>query len=354
VVYPENCLVRFLRRDIIPYDLIHNDLGDMRVFHDAVKDEELTASIKELGVRNPITLRLHPTKEGEYQLVDGRRRLRCNEAAGNDSIPAEIHEMTLLEACLIAFTENIQRDEPDSVGLGFWLEQIKKNDLNIKTQEDLAKAVHKSQPWISRQLSAYNQALEAMKKEEDLDEETIDIGTLQNSAPTERHARVLRQATEAVQERVIEMTTIMGEAPSARSIERMIKAKNTPQEILEKYSPRNVLFEDSYIAYELMEKAGLTVTAATRMTKEWRQFRLPWQKLEKTVLSEPRRGDKEVQMYKKLSEAYPTELLDIIDSVAPAKTFETMSKYCRRFIQKLMLAVDDEIKQTVLDDFREG
>uniref|UniRef100_A0A6M3LYB8 Uncharacterized protein n=1 Tax=viral metagenome TaxID=1070528 RepID=A0A6M3LYB8_9ZZZZ len=263
--------------------------------------------------------------------------------------------MTQLEACLIAFTENVQRDEPDSVGLGFWLEQIKKNDPSIKTQEDLAKAVHKSQPWVSRQLSSFNQAMEAMKKEEDdLDEEAVDIGTLQNSVPTERHARVLRQATEAIQERVIEITNIMGEPPSARSIERMIKAKNTPQEILEKYDPRNTLFEDSYIAYELMEKAGLTVTGATRMTQEWRQFRLPWQKLEKTTLIEPRRGDKEVQMYKKLSETYPTELLDIIDSVAPAKTFETMTKYCRRYIRKLILAIDDEVKQTVLDDFKEG
>ena len=348
-------MTRFLRRDIIQHELIHDDLGDMRVFHDAVKDEELTESIKALGIRNPITLRPHPSKPGEYQLVDGRRRRRCNEAAGNNSIPVEIHEMTQLEACLIAFTENVQRDEPDSVGLGFWLEQIKKNDSSIKTQEDLAKAVHKSQPWVSRQISSFNQAMEAIKKEDDLDDEEVDIRTLQNSAPTERHARVLRQATEAVQERVIEMTNIMGETPSARAIERMIKAKNTPQEILEKYEPKNTLFENSYIAYELMEKAGLTVTAATRITQEWRQFRLPWQKFEKTTLIEPiRRGDKEVEMYKKLSETYPTELLDIIDSVAPAKTLETMTKYCRRFIRKLMLAIDEEVKQTVLDDFKEG
>ena len=346
---------RFLRRDIIPHDLIHNDLGDMRVFHDAVKDEELTESIKALGIRNPITLRPHPSKTGEYQLVDGRRRRRCNEIAGNNSIQAEVHEMTRLEACLIAFTENVQRDDPDSVGLGFWLSQIEKNDQTIKTQEDLAKTVHKSQSWVSRQLSAYNQALEAMKKEEaDLDEEAVDIGVLQNSAPTERHARALRRATDAVQERVIEMTQYLGEPPSARSIERMIKAKNTPQEILEKHDPRNTLFDNAYIAYELMEKAGLTVTVATRMTKSWRQFTLPWQKLETTVLSEPRQGDKEVQLYKKLSEIYPTEVLDIIDSVAPAKTFDTMTKYCRRFISKLMLAVDDEVKQTVLDDFKEG
>jgi len=128
----------------------------------------------------------------------------------------------------------------------------------------------------------------------------------------------------------------------------MIKATKTPQEVLEAYDPKNTLFDDSYLAYELMEKAGLTVTVASNMVNNWRQYRLPWQKLEKTTLGDSiiKRSDKDVQLYKKLSEIYPTELLDLVDSVAPAKTLETMTKYCRRLIRKLLIAAPDGLKQS--------
>jgi len=144
-------LPTFLRRAIIPHEQIHDDLGDMRVIHDAASDAELTASIRDHGIRNPVTLRPHPKIVEEYQLIDGRRRLRCNESAGHNSILAEIYEMTDLEACLDALEKNIQRDDPDPVGLGFWLERIMKEDPTIKTQEDLARI-----PSISRHFRTLN------------------------------------------------------------------------------------------------------------------------------------------------------------------------------------------------------
>lgn len=346
--------MQFIRRDLVPHNLIHDDLGDMRVTHDAARDEELTASIKELGIRDPITLRPHPKIDGEYQLIDGRRRRRCNEVAGSLEIPAEIYQMTDIEALLTALAKNIQRDEPDPVGLGFWLEEIKKKDPSIKTQEDLAKAVHRSQTWVSRMLSAYNLALESFKNEKQVDGRGLSIEDLQNSMPTERHARILKQASEEVKERVIDLTSILGMPPSARSIERMVKAKVTVQEVLGRYGdPKSDIYEDDFVIYQLVENAGVTATEAAKIVNDWRHFKLSWQKTMKPLM-ELGPGDKTVEMYRKLSEIYPTELIDWVDSVAPAKTFETMSKYCRRLIRSLILKTPDELKQTVLENFRGG
>lgn len=345
--------LRFLEHTDIPLDQIIDDLGDMRVVRDAMSDEELTASIRAIGVQDPIQVRPH-LKQDKFQLVDGRRRFRSSSDAGKTTIPADIWEMTDLEAYNVALVRNIHRDDPDPVGLGFWLSKIRDTDPGIKTQEDLSKVVNKSQGWVSRQLSAYNQALDAMKAVEGkIDEKSLDIEALQNSMPTERHARALRQAGDAVKERVLELTNFIGEPPSARQIEKMMKANYIPQEILEKYDPKSTQYDDAFIVYELIEKAGMSVLAGQKMVDAWRKSQLDWQRSQKTsnikIL-----GDKDVIMYKQLSELYPVELIDLVDEVAPAKTLETMKRYCRRLIRKLLQKADQKLIQTALEDFKEG
>ena len=68
---------------------------------------ELTASIKEHGVLQPIVV--IPKGEGSYQIVAGERRYRASKAAGKDSIPALVRTLSAQHKLELSLIENIQR-----------------------------------------------------------------------------------------------------------------------------------------------------------------------------------------------------------------------------------------------------
>jgi ParB family chromosome partitioning protein len=74
---------------------------------------ELTNSIKENGIIQPITVRKR--KEGGYEIIAGERRWRAAQAAGLHEIPAIIKTMTDREALQVALIENIQREDLDPI-----------------------------------------------------------------------------------------------------------------------------------------------------------------------------------------------------------------------------------------------
>ncbi len=70
--------------------------------------EELTASIKEQGLIEPVLLR--PIGDGQYEMVSGHRRKRAFELAGIEKIPSRIVELTRDEAILAMVDSNLQRE----------------------------------------------------------------------------------------------------------------------------------------------------------------------------------------------------------------------------------------------------
>lgn len=70
---------------------------------------ELTASIKESGVIQPIMVRRKG--DGVYELIAGERRWRASKAAGLTIIPAVVKNCTDQEALLLALVENLQRED---------------------------------------------------------------------------------------------------------------------------------------------------------------------------------------------------------------------------------------------------
>jgi ParB family chromosome partitioning protein len=70
---------------------------------------ELTASIKESGVLQPIVVRRKG--DGTYELIAGERRWRASKEAGLDTIPVVIKNCTDQESLLLALVENIQRED---------------------------------------------------------------------------------------------------------------------------------------------------------------------------------------------------------------------------------------------------
>jgi len=84
-----------------------------RRYFDPEKLEQLTISVKKLGILEPLLVRLvHP---GEYELVAGERRYRAAQKAGLTDIPVVIRELTDEEALQLSLIENLQREDLNPV-----------------------------------------------------------------------------------------------------------------------------------------------------------------------------------------------------------------------------------------------
>ncbi|MBX3236140.1 MAG: ParB/RepB/Spo0J family partition protein [Nitrospiraceae bacterium] len=70
---------------------------------------ELTASIKQSGVLQPILVRRKG--DGIFELIAGERRLRAAKLAGLEKIPALIRNVSDQESMILALVENLQRDD---------------------------------------------------------------------------------------------------------------------------------------------------------------------------------------------------------------------------------------------------
>ena len=94
---------------IIPLDRIEPNPEQPRLAFNEETLQELSASIREHGVLQPILVR--PLEGNRYQLIAGERRWRASKLAGLDSIPALIEDIDDDTALEIAIIENLQRED---------------------------------------------------------------------------------------------------------------------------------------------------------------------------------------------------------------------------------------------------
>ncbi|MDA8658031.1 ParB/RepB/Spo0J family partition protein [Flavobacteriaceae bacterium] len=110
---------------------------------DALK--ELSSSIKELGVIQPVTVR--KMKGDQYQLVSGERRLRASKMAGISKIPAYVRLANDQESLEMALVENIQRQDLDPIEIGLSYQRLIE-EINL-TQDQLSERVGKKRSTIT-------------------------------------------------------------------------------------------------------------------------------------------------------------------------------------------------------------
>ena len=110
--------------------------------------EELSNSIRELGVIQPITVR--KTSENRFQLVSGERRFRASKRLGNDTIPAYIRLANDQEMLEMALVENIQRKNLDPIEIALSYQQLVE-EINL-TQEELSIRVGKKRSTVTNYL----------------------------------------------------------------------------------------------------------------------------------------------------------------------------------------------------------
>lgn len=173
--------------------------------------QDLTNSVREKGVIQPLIVRPAPDAEGHYQIVAGERRWRAAQRAQLHELPVVIRDFTDTEVLEIAIIENIQRSDLNAIEEAMGYQQLM--DRFGHTQEKLAEALGKSRSHIANLLRLLN----LPKPLQDL----VRAGDLSAG-----HARVLVTATDP---HALALK-VMDKGLSVRETERLAKeAKSDPK-----------------------------------------------------------------------------------------------------------------------------
>ncbi len=219
----------------IPVDMIESNPYQPRMNFDNEALQELSASIRTLGLIQPITVRRKGTDK--YQIISGERRYRASVMAGMDMIPAYIRDASEQGMLEMAIVENIQRENLDPIEVAMSYQRLM--DECRLTQEQMADRVGKKRASVANQLRLLK--LPA-KVQHDLKVGLVSVG----------HAKVLLGVEDpAVQEALCE--EIVKNGLSVRGLEEKVKnLVNIPAAKKEKQQPTEL----PQMYYRLLENVG--------------------------------------------------------------------------------------------------
>jgi ParB family chromosome partitioning protein len=132
----------------VELDLIKPNPNQPRTMFDDESMEELAASIREIGVISPVTLRKNP--DGTFMIIAGERRYRASKSIGLKSIPAYIRTAADEQVMEMALIENIQREDLNAIEIALSFFRLME-EYKI-TQEKLSEKVGKKRATIANYL----------------------------------------------------------------------------------------------------------------------------------------------------------------------------------------------------------
>jgi len=143
----------------IPLEKIVPNPFQPRMNFDKEALEELTDSVRTLGIIQPLTLR--QLSNNEYQIISGERRFRAAQAAGLKTVPAYIRKADDGAMLEMAIVENIQRQDLDAIETALSFQRLI-NECNL-TQEGMAQRVGKPRATVANYLRLLNLPEEIQK-----------------------------------------------------------------------------------------------------------------------------------------------------------------------------------------------
>ena len=222
-----------LEKNKIPIASIERNKYQPRVIFDEEKLTELSSSIKENGVIQPIAVRPNKFEPGKYELIAGERRWLAAQRAGFNEIPAVILEIDDQKSLEIAIVENVQRQDLNII------EEAKGYQRLVKEfgydHEKISKFMSKSRSHVSN-------TLRLLGLPNDI------IGLLEEEKLTAGQARPLIGLPNASE--IAE--NIVKKKFAAREVESLVKRKRKNNE---KTEDPNIQF----VKNEIESKLGLNV-----------------------------------------------------------------------------------------------
>ena len=132
----------------VEMSLIVANPNQPRTHFDKEALNELAASIRELGVISPVTLRKND--DGKYLIIAGERRYRASKLIGLKSIPAYIRTAADEQVMEMALIENIQREDLNAIEIALTFYRLME-EYKL-TQERLSERVGKQRATIANYL----------------------------------------------------------------------------------------------------------------------------------------------------------------------------------------------------------
>lgn len=161
----------------LPVDLIDPNPDQPRRRFDSGELESLASSIMQHGVLQPVVVR----RIGErYELIVGERRFRASRAAGLETIPAVVAELTAQTRLEVAIVENVQRHDLNPLELAHAYRALAEGGC---TQEEIGRKVSQDRSSIANHLRLLELSRDI---QEDLEEGRLSMG----------HAKALLQVSD--------------------------------------------------------------------------------------------------------------------------------------------------------------
>jgi ParB family transcriptional regulator, chromosome partitioning protein len=178
---------------------------------DAPGLDELTASIREKGLLQPLVVRR--AGEGRYQLIAGERRLRAAQRAGLTRVPIVVREVDDGESLELALIENLQRENLNPVEEARAYQRL--GDEFRLAQEDIARRIGKSR-------SAVTNSLRLLQLPPDV------LSQLASGALSAGHARSLLGLPSAQAQAAV-ASDVVTKRLSVRDTEKLVRERGGPQ-----------------------------------------------------------------------------------------------------------------------------
>ncbi len=134
----------------LPVEQLHPNRWQPRQVFEETAVRELADSIRENGLLQPILVRRHPQRPGEFEIVAGERRWRAAQLARLHHVPVLIRDLSDVQTLELALVENVQREDLNP------LEEAEAYRRLVEefghSQEVLARAVGKSRSHVANTL----------------------------------------------------------------------------------------------------------------------------------------------------------------------------------------------------------
>jgi len=225
-----------IQKNILPInDLVPNKFQPRKIFDEA-NLQDLTKSIKERGIIQPIIVRQSSEYKKKFEIIAGERRLIAAKKAGLSEVPVVITEADDLKSLEFAIVENVQRHDlnplEEAQGYKRLIDEFKYD------QDKVSKFIGKSRSYISNCLRLLSLPGKIIKMIED-------------KLITSGHAKILvgLENAEFIANKVLEKKL------SVRQTENLVK-------IFKKKNKKNVNYKDvniSELEKNIAEKIGLNV-----------------------------------------------------------------------------------------------
>ena len=169
--------------ELLPISSIIKNPYQPRIVFDEEKLQELSQSIKENGVLQPIIVR--KSSIIGYEILAGERRFRASQLAGLTEIPAIVRYLTDDEMMTLAILENLQRDDLTVLDEARSLQNlVTKQGL---THAQVAEKLGKSRPYVSNAIRTLS-----------LPESILQL--IEDKKISQGHARLLLSLSQAEQQ----------------------------------------------------------------------------------------------------------------------------------------------------------